>query len=60
MKRFIILAAAAVIAVAATPALAKSKKKYRAQSGLLRRELRAVRLLGRVWSTDQAGFGPQQ
>ena len=32
MKRFIILAAAAVIAVAATPALAKSKKKYPAQS----------------------------
>ena len=32
MKRFIILAAAAVIAVTATPALAKSKKKYPAQS----------------------------
>jgi hypothetical protein len=33
MKRFIILAAATAIAVAATPALAKAKKKHHVQPG---------------------------
>jgi hypothetical protein len=33
MKRFLALAAAAVIAVASTPALAKSKKKHRLHHG---------------------------
>jgi hypothetical protein len=33
MKRFVLLAAAAAIAVTATPALAKSKKKHRVQPG---------------------------
>jgi hypothetical protein len=33
MKRLIVLAAAAALAITATPALAKSKKKYRVNPG---------------------------
>jgi hypothetical protein len=33
MKRFVVLAAAAALVATATPALAKSKKKYRAHHG---------------------------
>ena len=55
MKRFIVLAAAAAIAFAATPALAKSKKKYRAPQPLLRRDLRAGWLLGRACGAGRVG-----
>ena len=59
MKRVIILAAAAAIAVAATPALAKSKKKYRVQQPYYGETLCAGprRLLGRDCSAGRAAVG---